>query len=101
MLWKKPERPIFDSNFLFKLQTFYPWNIKQWFKASRNFSAYHGTVSDDDGDFWYKTTMKNGSNKNKIMKNEFFENKSSKNEVLYSDMDLHGTDASATFTEVL
>ena len=72
--------------------------FKQWFKAAKNFTSDHGTVS-DDGDFWYNMSLTNGSII--VMENGIFEERSSDNEVLYSTLDLNGTDMPLNLTEVL
>ena len=72
--------------------------FKQWFKAAKNFTSDHGTVS-DDGDFWYNQSLTNGSII--VMVNGIFEEKSSENGTLYSTMDLDGIDIPLNLTEVL
>ena len=69
------------------------------FKASRNFTSNHGRVSDGDGDFWFNQSLKNDSII--VMEKGIFEERSSDNEVIYSTMDLNGTDMPLNLTEVL
>ena len=56
-------------------------------------------VSDGVGDFWINQTLKHDSII--VMENEIFKERSSDNEVLYSTMDLNGTDMPLNLTEVL
>ena len=56
-------------------------------------------VFDGVGDLWFNQTLKNDSIV--VMENGIFENRSSENEVLYSTMDLNGTDMPLNLTEVL
>ena len=56
-------------------------------------------ISDGDGDFWFNQTLKKDSII--VMENGIFEERSSDNEVLYSTLDLNGTDMPLNLTEVL
>ena len=56
-------------------------------------------VFDGVGDLWFNQTLKNDSIV--VMENGIFENRSSENEVLYSTMDLNGTDMPLNLTAVL
>ena len=58
-------------------------------------------VSDGVGDFWINQSPKNDSITGNFMESGIFEDRSSENEVLYSTMDLNGTDMPLNLTEVL
>ena len=58
-------------------------------------------VFDGVGDFWINQSPKNDSTTGNVMESGIFEDRSSDNEVLYSTMDLDGTDMPLNLTEVL